>query len=100
MMVINILLIPGYVREHLFVFGIVLNCQYILLYIPNYIITLLDITSPMRGLMIVADIFSFLLMLTYYPLRVLLLKTIAPVLKIDMGKYWNKVSLFPVLFFA
>jgi len=100
MMVINILLIPGYIREHLFVFGIVLNCQYILLYIPNYIITFLGITTPMRGLMIVADIFSFLLMLTYYPIRVLLLKTIAPVLRTDMGKYWNKVCLFPVLFFC
>lgn len=100
MMVVNMLVIPHRGREHLFVFGVVATFHFLLLSVPNYVITFLPGYSNMVYLFVVLVLYSFLLVLTYFPLRDLLCSTVEPLLHLEGGEYWNTIWLIPVAFFG
>lgn len=99
-MVVNMLVIRGRVREHLFVFGVVITVHYLLLSVPNYVITFLPGYGSMVYLFVVMVSYSILLVLTYIPLRRLLCGTVEPLLHLKGGEYWNTVCLIPIAFFG
>ena len=100
MMIVNILVIPNRGREHLFVFGVVITFHFLLLSVPNYVITFLPGYDNMVYLFVVLVLYSFLLVLTYFPLRGMLRRTVEPLLHAENGEYWNTIWLTPVAFFG
>lgn len=97
---INIAVIPDKIREHLFVFGVVTLCHYLLMSIPNYVITFIPEGSYIDLLAVILSIYSVALLLTYWPLRTLLCDTVGPFLDLDSSEYWNTVWFIPIAFFG
>lgn len=93
---INILVISGKTREHLFVFGVVVTGNYLLMSVPNYLITFLPGYSSSVYLFVVLTVYSGLLLLNYWPMRRLLRRTVEPFLDLDTGEYWNTIWFIPI----
>lgn len=97
---VNILVIPGRIREHLFVFGAVLTCNYLLLSIPNYLVTILPVLHAKDDLLVVLTTYVAVLLLSHVPLQKLLCNTVEPFLHIGNVEYWNTVWYMPITLFA
>lgn len=96
---VNILVIRGHWREHLFVFGVVLSCNYQLLAVPTLFV---DGMTQLEGgalLAVASGLYLVLLLLTNYPLRRLLRHTVEPFLDLDSGDYWQTVWFLPIVLF-
>lgn len=97
---VNVLVIPGRIREHLFVFGAVLTCNYLLLSVPNYLITVLPVDRITDPLLVVLSAYFTVLLLFFVPLRKLLCSTVEPFLRLESGVYGNMIWFMPVVLFA
>lgn len=93
---INLLVIRGMWREHLFVYGVVLSCNYLLLGFTVYLITLLRELEQYWALILTAVSYLLLLLLTYAPMRTLLRNTVEPFLDLENGDYWKAIWFLPV----
>lgn len=93
---VNILVIPGKIREHLFVFGVVTTCKHLLLSIPNFLITLILGLTPSQYLVLILGSYTLLLLAAYVPLRKLLCSAVTPILQLVDGTYWNTVWFTPI----
>ena len=100
MTAVNMLVIRGRVREHLFAFGVVITIHYLILSVPYFVIGLLPGYSEQTFLFVVLVLYSLLLAVTFLPLRNLLCDTMEPLLQLTGGEYWDTVFLIPVAFFA
>ena len=100
MTLVNILVMRGKTREHLFVFGVVITCNYLLMSVPNYLITFLPKSSHTVYLAVVLTTYSALLFATYWPLRKLLCSTVEPFLQLEVGGYWNTIWFIPIALFG
>ena len=98
--ILNMLVIRGRVREHLFITGIVLNFRYLLMTIPNFVIALMPGLHEDMMLFVVVAVYTLLLVLTYWPLLALLRYTVTPFLQQDMDEYWSAMYLIPLAFFG
>ncbi len=94
---VNILIIRGKYREHLFVFGVVVTCNLLLLAVPNYVITFLPGHSYLFWIMV---IYGVLLLVSFFPLRKLLCRTVEPFLHLNADGYWNTVWFIPIALFG
>lgn len=97
---INILVIRNRIREHLFTFGIVIVCHYLLLTIPSYIYQLLEQSGRPLGGVAATVLYAFLLAVAFLPLRKLLKKTLEPFLVMDSSYYWNTIWFIPIALFG
>lgn len=97
---VNIFVIRGRVREHLFVFGIVLNCTYLLLSVPNYLISVMGWLSTEQSVCVVIGSYGVLMLLSYWPLNKLLSTAITPFLYMENAKLWRTVWFIPIVFFG
>lgn len=97
---VNILVISGKVREHLFVFGVVTTCNYLLMSVPNYIITFLPGYNPTEYMLLILLVYSLLLLLTFWPMRKLLCQTVEPFLHLQTNGYWNTIWFIPIALFG
>lgn len=100
MTIVNIIVMKGKAREQLFVFGIVLTCNHLLLSVPNLVVELLDGFTLIQYTLIVAGLHLVLVILFFAPLNGLLKKTVGPFLLMDTGKYWNTIWFLPILYFG
>lgn len=99
-MLINMVLIRHRIREHLFVTGIVLTCNYLLMTVPNLAMALLPNITPEQGLFLVVTMLFAVLCVLHHPLRVLLCDTVSPYLLLNEGEYWRTVWFIPIAFFG
>lgn len=97
---INAVIIKGKIREHLFIYGIVLNCNYLLMSVPNYVISKITLQSTVQYLFAIIIMYFVLLLLAYFPLKNLLRFTISPFLFMDTGRYWNTIWFIPIAYFG
>ncbi len=97
---VNILVIKKRWREHLFVFGIVLTCNYLLMTVPNFVVSRMPQVKPDDFLYVVLGVFFVLLILTFFPMMKMLQHTVAPFIGIDAGDYWRSVWFLPLMYFA
>lgn len=97
---VNILVIRGWTREHIFVFGVVITFHYLLLSIPNFALTFVPEPDVTVYLFVVLGVYCAVLLLTHWPLRYLVRRTVEPFLHMDSGEYWNTLWLLPLAFFA
>lgn len=97
---INILVIRHRIREHLFIFGVVIVCNYLLFLVPSYIAVFVqEIDRPVR-ILLLAGIYFLLLATMYIPIRKLLKSTVEPFLHFDSGNYWNSIWFIPIALFG
>lgn len=97
---VNHFVIPGRFREHLFVFGVVILCHYLLMSVPNYVVTFLAEGSDSVYLFVIIGIYGALLLLTYWPMRKLVCSTMAPILQLDSGECWDTIWYIPITLFG
>lgn len=100
MTAVSIILIPGKIREHLFVFGVVSTCKHLLLSVPNFLITLIPGLSHEQYLQIILGSYIFLLLATFYPLRNMLCGAVTPFLHLEDSDYWNTIWFIPIALFG
>lgn len=97
---VNILVIRGKTQEHLFVAGVVLTCNYLLMSVPNYAITFLQQPDVQANLFMVLTVYVAVLLLAYWPLRSLLRYSVTPFLGNDSKGYWKTIWFIPIAFFG
>jgi hypothetical protein len=97
---VNIILIPGHLREHLFVFGVVMTFKYLLMAIPNYLITFYPSGTPTAYLFLILVTYTAALLISYFPLRLLLQHSVTPFLHLHEGSYWNTIWFIPIAMFG
>lgn len=88
--------VTGRWKEHLFVFGIVESCSYLILSIP---ILLVDLRGGFDGDMSFLTglvIYDLLFLALFRPIRNVLRSTVEPFLSLDTGNYWTAVWFLPV----
>lgn len=96
---VNILVIPGRTREQLFVFGVVLICNYQLMSVPNYLIAILPVSGVTENLFLVLVSYAAVLLLTHEPLIRLLRNTVEPFLLLVNDEYWDIIWYMPIALF-
>ena len=97
---VNILLIPGHLREHLFVFGVVMTCHYLLMAIPTFLITLFPSANETTYLFLIIFSYTISMVGTYWPLRQLINRTVTPFLHLQERRYWNTIWFIPIALFG
>lgn len=99
-LIVNLLVSREKAREHFFVFGVVLSCNYLLLSIPNYVITFFPQGNEVMYLFVVLILYIAILLLSHWPMRMLLCHTVTPFLELDSGNYWNTIWFMPIVIFC
>lgn len=97
---LNIAVIRRWIRQQIFVLGIVLTCQYLLMSVPNFVITLVTGLSATGYIFLVIVLYLLLLVLSYWPLRKLLQSSITAFLYTESGDYWRTLWFMPVAYFC
>lgn len=96
---VNILVIRGKLKEHLFVLGFVVTCHYLMLSTPAYVISLVEL-EPVKELFLFIGIYCAFLLLTHFPFRALLRRAITPLLQLEGTEYSNTVLYVPLAYFV
>lgn len=97
---VNVLVIRGKTQEHLFVAGVVLTCNYLLMSVPNYAVTFIQQPSLEASLFVVLAVYAAVLLLVGWPLGALLRYSVTPFLGNDSGGYWKTIWFIPIAFFG
>ncbi len=98
--VVNVLVIPRKLREHMFVFGVVITCNYLLLSVPNFVITFLPQDNGMNYLLVILGIYFGVLAVSCWPLKQMLCHAVTPFLQMETEGYWNTLWFIPVALFG
>ena len=96
---VNILLIPGYFREHLFTFGITALIVWLILAFSAYITSVIGYATITIGLILENCIGLFIYTLLYPWLKKLMYNTVSPFLNINGKNYWNTIWFIPIAMF-
>ena len=97
---INVAVIRRWIRQQLFVLGIVLTCHYLMMSVPNFVITLISGLSPTGYIFLVIVVYLLLLILTYWPLHKLLHNSITVFLHSESGDFWHTIWFMPLAYFT
>lgn len=88
-------LVTGRWKEHLFVFGIVESCSYLILSIPILLVDMIGGFSAPDSYLLGLLIYDLLFLLLFRPIRNVLRDTVEPFLSIKTGNYWTTVWFLP-----
>lgn len=99
MALINILVIRKKIREHLFTYGLVVTCNYMILTFVTYLVYRLQGLSDMEDYIMEIAGFCILSAFCFPLLRRMVERTITPFLTMDSGDYWNTVWFIPIAFY-
>ncbi len=97
--IVNILVIKGYTKEHLFSFGLTALIIWLTLSIGVYITDKIGYGKLNQGLILETAIGFALYGIFYYWYRKLMCRTITPFLDIDSEDYWNNIWFIPMAMF-
>lgn len=96
---VNILMIKGYTREHLFAFGLTALIVWITFAIGAYITDKIGYDMLEKGLILETFIGFVIFLVCYRWYRALMCRTITPFLTIDSEDYWNNIWFIPIAMF-
>ncbi len=99
MAAVNIWLVPGYTKVHLFVFGIVADIVMIALSIGAYVSSLLGMQGNAIGIAETSAIAIVVYALLYPLLSSLLRYTVTPFIEIECQNYWETLWFIPIAMF-
>lgn len=95
--ILNYIVIRKRGKEHIFISGITMLCEYLILTIPAYLIPRLMPLDNIYAHTAFVLMYGVMLALAYTPLKFMLDKTVAPFLQIDKTKYWNILWFIPAI---
>ena len=95
----NLCIIRGRFREHIFLLGMVVTCQYLMLSIPAYIVSFDKSLSPFMLMCAFFGLYGVLLLITFFPMRTLMKRTVEPFLELSNHNYWDTICFVPLAFF-
>lgn len=99
MAAVNIWIVPGFTKVHLFVFGIVANVVMIILATASYTVILIGFQADSIGLAATSVIGVGFYCILYPLLSRILFRAVRPFLDIDCEDYWNRMWLIPIAMF-
>lgn len=97
--IVNILIIKGYTKEHLFSFGLTALIVWLTFAIGVYITEQIGYGMLNEGLILETIIGFTLYIISYHWYRNLMRKTVTPFLDIDSEDYWNNIWFIPIAMF-
>ncbi len=95
--VFNYIVIRKRWREHIFIAGITMLCEYLILGVPGFLIPRIMPLDNIYAHTAFVIMYGLMLGITYGPLKMMLDKTVAPFLQIDKNKYWNILWFIPAI---
>ena len=97
--VVNILIIKGYTKEHLFSFGLTALIVWLTFAIAVYITEQIGYNTLNEGIIKETLIGFMLYIVSYHWYRNLMHKTVTPFLDINSEDYWNNIWFIPIAMF-
>ena len=98
---VNLLVVRGYPREHLFTFGLVAILVLMLLTVSSFAVDTMTYLTLQQGLIEENIIYLLLFTALYLPIRRLMVRTVTPFLSVDGRDYWKTIWFIPIsMFFA
>ena len=97
--IVNILVIRGYTKEHLFSFGITALIVWLTFAVAVYITDKIGYDMLNQGLVLETGIGLGMYVICYYGYRRLMRRTITPFLEMDYKDYWNSIWFLPIAMF-
>ncbi|MDD5804400.1 hypothetical protein ACTQWG_05955 [Blautia sp. HCP3S3_H10_1] len=97
--IVNVLIIKGYTKEHLFSFGLTALLVWLTFALAVYITDKIGYTTLNQGLLMETVIGFVIYLLSYRWYRSLMCRTITPFLDIDSEDYWNNIWFIPIAMF-
>lgn len=99
MALVNIIVIRGYVREHLFTFGLVAVLVLMMTAGSAYLVDLIGYENVSQGLIRENLLFFFLFGVFYLPIKKLMVHTVTPFLNMNGKDYWHSIWFIPTSMF-
>lgn len=101
MTLVNLLVLRGHAREHLFTFGLVAIVVTLLLSVSSFAVDAMTYLTVQQGLIEVNLMLLVLFTVLYFPIKRMLLHTVTPFLDIEGKNYWSTIWFIPIaMFFA
>lgn len=97
--IVNLVIVKGYVREHLFTFGMTAIIVWQILSVSAYIVDWIGYDSVTNGLILVNAVGVIFYALLYWPSRKLMRDTVTPFLTMESSDYWNTIWFIPIAIF-
>lgn len=96
---VNIIVIHGYLQEHLFTFGLVAILVLMMTAMSAFVADRIGYADVNKGLILSNVVFLLSFLLLYLPLKQLLTRTITPFLNLEDRAYWNTIWFVPTAMF-
>jgi len=97
---VNMAVVPNHIREHMFVFGVVVSIQALLMSVPTYVVSVLPQVTGDSVIYLRIGLYACLLAAVFPVLSLVLRRTIEPFFKLNAGGYWNAICFIPVAYFS
>ena len=96
----NLIIIKEYKREHLFTFGLVAVCMFMLLSLASYLSQFFFKEMPIYQYLLGTCLHILFMVVGYLPIRSMLKKTVCPFLRHKSMDYWKHVWFIPILLYV
>ena len=96
----NVIIIKEYRREHLFTFGLVAVCMYMLLSSATYLSKFFFEKEPIYQYLVGTGFYLLFMVIWYFPIRSMLKKTVSPFLSHKSMNYWKYVWFIPIMLYV
>lgn len=96
---VNLIVIRKMLREQMFIFGIIIVCNYLLISVPEYVATHIPGLSSVQEYWMYILMYYCLLAASFFPLRKMVKHSVEPFFHLDAQKYWSTIWFIPVALF-
>lgn len=96
---VNVVVMRKYWKEHLFTFGLVATCMYMLLSSASYVSKFFFTEDPLYQYLLGTGIYILFMAIWYFQIRFMLKKTVSPFLDKKCTEYWKSVWFIPLLLY-
>lgn len=97
--VVNIVIVKGYLKEHLFTFGLTAVVFWQIFSLSAYLVDQVGFDQVAYTLICESIVGNLLFLLLYWPSRRLMRDTVTPFLTMESSDYWNTIWFIPIAIF-
>lgn len=97
--VVNIVIVKGHLKEHLFTFGLTAVVFWQIFALSAYFVNHIELDSVAYMVICESIVGLLLFLLLYLPIKKLMRDTVTPFLKIESSDYWNTIWFIPIAIF-
>ena len=95
----NVVVMKKYWKEHLFTFGLVATCMYMLLSVASYVSKFFFVEEPIDQYLLGTGIYILFMVIWYFQIRSVLKKTVSPFLDKKCADYWKSFWFIPLFLY-